>query len=182
MKITDTGFDDLLILEPRVMGDDRGYFMESYNFKTLSEHGITSHFVQDNQSRSKKGVLRGLHFQNAPHAQTKLIRVLSGSILDIVVDMRVDKTTFKKSFVLEMSGDNKKQLYIPKGFAHGFLVTSDFAEVLYKTDEYYHPESEGGINFADPSMGLQHLINGNEVTLSGKDTSLPFFDQVKFQF
>lgn len=182
MKITATGFDDLLILEPKVIGDERGYFMESYNYKTLSEHGIVTQFVQDNQSRSKKGVLRGLHFQNAPHAQTKLIRVLSGSILDIVVDMRSDKLTFKRSFVLEMSGENKKQLYVPKGFAHGFLVTSDDAEVLYKTDEYYHPESEGGINFADPSLGLQKLFHDNEVTLSGKDTSLPFFDQVKFRF
>lgn len=182
MKITATGFDDLLILEPKVIGDERGYFMESYNYKKLSEYGINTRFVQDNQSRSNKGVLRGLHFQKAPHAQTKLIRVLSGSIVDIVVDMRTDKLTFKKSFVLEMSGENKKQLYVPKGFAHGFLVTSDVAEVLYKTDEYYHPESEGGINFADPSLGLQNLFNANEVILSGKDTSLPFFDEVKFRF
>jgi dTDP-4-dehydrorhamnose 3,5-epimerase len=96
--------------------------------------------------------------------------------------MRSEKPTFGKSFILEMSGENKKQLFVPKGFAHGFLVTSDFAEVLYKTDEYYHPESEGGINFADPSLGLQHLINNNEVTLSVKDTSLPFFDQATFRF
>lgn len=182
MKIIATGFDDLLILEPKVFGDERGYFMESYNYKTFSEYGITTRFVQDNQSRSSKAVLRGLHFQNAPHAQTKLIRVLSGSILDVVVDMRIEKVTFKKSFVLEMSGENKKQLYVPKGFAHGFLVTSDVAEVLYKTDEYYHPESEEGINFVDPSLGLQDLFRSNEVTLSGKDTSLPFFDQVKFRF
>ncbi len=182
MKIKATGFDDLLILEPKVIGDKRGYFMESYNYKTLSEYGITTRFVQDNQSRSNKGVLRGLHFQNAPHAQIKLIRVLSGSILDIVVDMRADKSTFKKSFVLEMSGENKKQLYVPKGFAHGFLVTSDVAEVLYKTDEYYHPESEGGINFADPSLELQNLFHASDVTLSGKDIALPFFDQVKFRF
>lgn len=182
MKITATGFDDLLILEPKVNGDERGYFMESYNFKTLSEFGITTRFIQDNQSRSKKGVLRGLHYQNAPHAQTKLIRVLSGSILDIVVDMRSEKSTFRKSFILEMSGENKKQLFVPKGFAHGFLVTSDVAEVLYKTDEYYHPESEGGINFADPSLGLQSLFHASEVTLSGKDTNLPFFDKVKFRF
>ncbi len=182
MKITATGFDDLLILEPKVFGDERGYFMESYNFKALEEKGINTHFVQDNQSRSKKGVLRGLHFQNAPYAQTKLIRVLSGSILDIVVDMRSDKSTFKKSFILEISGENKKQLFVPKGFAHGFLVTSDFAEVLYKADEYYHPETEGGINFADPSLGLQYLIDGNEVILSEKDKNLPFYDQVKFRF
>lgn len=182
MKITATGFDDLLILEPKIIGDARGYFMEAYNYKTLLEHGINTHFVQDNQSRSKKGVLRGLHFQNAPHAQSKLIRVLSGAILDIVVDMRTDKLTFKKPFVLEMSDENKKQLYVPKGFAHGFLVVSDVAEVLYKTDQYYHPESEGGINIVDPSLGLQTFFNAKEVTLSGKDTALPFFDQVKFRF
>ncbi len=160
-----------------MFGDERGYFMESYNYKTLYENGIDNKFVQDNQSRSKKGVLRGLHFQNAPYAQTKLIRVLSGSILDIVVDIEEDKSTFKKSFILEMSGENKKQLLVPRGFAHGFLVTSDFAEVLYKTDEYYHPEVEGGINIADPSLGLQHLVNDNEVILSEKDKNLPFFDE-----
>ena len=182
MKISATGFDDLLILEPKVLGDERGYFMESYNYKTLAEHGIKNQFVQDNQSRSKKGVLRGLHFQNAPYAQAKLIRVLSGSVLDIVVDLRNDKSTFKKSFILEISGENKKQLLIPRGFAHGFLVISDFAEVLYKADEYYHPEVEGGINFADPSLGLQHLINDNDGILSEKDRNLPFFDQVKFNF
>ncbi len=182
MRVVPTEFDGLFILEPKVMGDERGYFMESYSYKTLLANGIEVNFVQDNQSKSIKGVLRGLHFQNAPHAQTKLVRVLSGSILDIVVDMRKDKTTYKQSFILEMSGENKKQLLVPKGFAHGFLVTSDMAEVLYKTDEYYHPQSEGGINFADPSLGLQYLITNNEVILSEKDRTLPYFDQVKFHF
>jgi dTDP-4-dehydrorhamnose 3,5-epimerase len=182
MKVIKTEFDDLFIIEPTVLGDERGYFMESYNYKTLCENGINYKFVQDNQSRSKKGVLRGLHFQNAPYTQAKLIRVTSGTILDIVVDLRRDKTTFKKSFVLEMSGENKKQLLVPSGFAHGFLGMSDFAEVLYKTDEYYHPESERGINVIDPALGLQHLINGTEVILSEKDRNLPFFDQVKFNF
>jgi len=182
MKIIKTEFDDLFIIEPTVFGDERGYFMESYNFKALNENGIDYNFVQDNQSRSKKGVLRGLHFQNAPHAQVKLVRVISGTIMDIVVDIRRDKATFKKSFILEMSGENKKQLLVPSGFAHGFLVMTDFAEVLYKTDEYYHPESEGGINIADPSIGLQHLLKDGEVILSEKDRNLPFFDQVKFRF
>ncbi len=182
MKISVTDFDDLFIFEPTVIGDDRGYFMESYNYKTLLENGIDYQFVQDNQSRSKRGVLRGLHYQNSPHAQAKLVRVLSGSILDIVVDMRHGKSTFKKSFMLEMSGENKKQLLVPKGFAHGFLVVSDFAEVLYKADAYYNPQSEGGINFTDPSLGLQHLVKDNEVTLSEKDKNLPFFDQVKYKF
>jgi len=182
MKIINTEFDDLFIIEPTVLGDERGYFMESYNYKTLCENDIDFKFVQDNQSRSKKGVLRGLHFQNAPHAQTKLVRVISGTILDIVVDIRRDKATFKKSLILEMSGENKKQLLVPSGFAHGFLVISDYAEVLYKTDEYYHPESEGGINIADPSLGLQHLLKDGEVILSEKDRNLPFFDQIKFRF
>lgn len=182
MIISATDFDDLFIFEPTVIGDERGYFMESYNYKTLLERGIDYKFVQDNQSRSKRGVLRGLHYQNAPHAQAKLVRVLSGSILDIVVDMRYEKSTFKKSFILEMSGENKKQLLVPKGFAHGFLVVSDYAEVLYKADAYYNPQSEGGINFADPSLGLQYLIRDNDVTLSEKDKNLPFFDQAKHRF
>jgi dTDP-4-dehydrorhamnose 3,5-epimerase len=182
MIISTTDFDDLFIFEPTVIGDERGYFMESYNYKTLLERGIDYRFVQDNQSRSKRGVLRGLHYQNAPYAQAKLVRVLSGSILDIVVDMRYEKSTFKKSFILEMSGENKKQLLVPKGFAHGFLVVSDYAEVLYKADEYYNPRSEGGINFADPSLGLQYLIRDNDVTLSEKDKNLPFFDQTKHRF
>jgi len=182
MKVIKTEFGDLFIIEPTVLGDERGYFMESYNYKRLCENGIDYKFVQDNQSRSKKGVLRGLHFQNAPHAQAKLVRVISGTILDIVVDIRSDKATFKKSFILEMSGENKKQLLVPSGFAHGFLVMSDYAEVLYKTDEYYHPESEGGINIADPSLGLQHLLKDGEVILSEKDRNLPLFDQVKFRF
>ena len=110
------------------------------------------------------------------------MRVLSGSMLDTVVDMRHEKSSFKKSFILEMSGKDKKQLLVPEGFAHGFLVVSDFAEVLYKADAYYNPQSEGGINFADPSLGLQHLIKDNEVTLSEKDKNLPFFDQVKYKF
>jgi dTDP-4-dehydrorhamnose 3,5-epimerase len=182
MKISTTDFDDLFILEPNLFGDERGYFMESYNYKSLLEKAIDYQFVQDNQSRSKKGVLRGLHYQNAPHPQAKLVRVLAGSILDIVVDMRKDKSTYKKSFLLEITGDNRKQILIPKGFAHGFLVTSDFAAVLYKTDEYYHPDAEGGINFVDPSLGLQYLIKDKEVILSEKDKNLPYFDQVEFRF
>ena len=182
MKINPTDFDDLFVLEPTVFGDERGYFMESYNYKSLREKGIDYQFVQDNQSRSKKGVLRGLHYQNAPYAQAKLVRVLAGTILDIVFDMRKEKSTYRKSFLLEISGENKKQILIPKGFAHGFLVVSDFADVLYKTDEYYHPQAEGGINFADPSLGLQYLIKNNEVTVSEKDKNLPFFDQAKYIF
>ncbi len=182
MKVSNTDFDDLFIFEPTVIGDERGYFMESYNYKTLLERGIDYQFVQDNQSRSKKGVLRGLHFQNTPYAQTKLVRVISGSILDIVIDLRKDKSTYRKPFLLEMTAENKKQLLIPKGFAHVFLVNSDFAEVFYKTDEYYNFESERGINFSDPALGLQNLIMNSEVILSEKDKNLPFLNQVEFIF
>lgn len=182
MKIITTGFDGLFIIEPKVMGDERGYFMESYNQKTFSENGIAINFVQDNQSKSKKGVLRGLHFQNSPYAQSKLVRVLSGSILDIVVDLRKEKTTFGKHFTLEVSADNKKQVLVPKGFAHGFLVLSNEAEVFYKTDEFFNKEADGGINFNDPAMGLTDILTGENLILSEKDKNLPFLSQAKFHF
>lgn len=182
MKIVATEFDDLYILEPKVIGDERGFFMESYSFKTLSENGININFVQDNQSRSKKNVLRGLHFQNAPHAQTKLVRVLSGSILDIVVDLRRDKPSFGKHFKVELTSENKKQLLVPKGFAHGFLVLSDYAEVFYKTDEFYNPQADGGINFHDPSLGIADILADQNLILSEKDKNLPLFSQANFHF
>jgi dTDP-4-dehydrorhamnose 3,5-epimerase len=137
MIITPTNFNGLYILEPKVIGDARGYFMETYNFNVLNAQGIGYKFIQDNQSKSGKGVLRGLHYQNAPYAQTKLVRVLAGTILDIVIDLRKGESTFGKTFVAELSGDNKKQLLIPKGFGHGFAVLSETAEVLYKCDEFY---------------------------------------------
>lgn len=182
MKITVTEFDDLLVLEPKVIEDERGYFMESYSRKTLKEYGIDINFVQDNQSKSKKGVLRGLHFQNAPYAQTKLVRVLSGAILDIVVDLRREKSTFAKYFKLELTAENKKQLLVPKGFAHGFLVLSEHAEVFYKTDEFYNREADGGINFNDPSLGLTDILLGENLTLSEKDKKLPLLAQANFNF
>ncbi|MEQ1586329.1 MAG: dTDP-4-dehydrorhamnose 3,5-epimerase [Cyclobacteriaceae bacterium] len=182
MKIIVTEFDNLFILEPKVIEDERGYFMESYSQKTLEESGIETDFVQDNQSRSKKGVLRGLHFQNAPYAQTKLVRVLSGSILDIVVDLRRNKSTFGIHFRLELSADNKRQLLVPKGFAHGFLVLSEYAEVFYKTDEFYNREADGGINFNDPSLGLSDILLGENLTLSEKDKKLPLLSEANFNF
>lgn len=182
MKITKTDFDDLIIIEPIVHGDQRGYFLESYKAKNFSEAGFNYQFVQDNQSRSKKGVLRGLHYQSNPYAQSKLVRVLNGVILDIVVDLRKDKPTFKKPMIVELSSENFKQVLIPKGFAHGFFVLSDFADVLYKTDHYYHPQSEGGINFFDPTLGLDSILNKHEVILSDKDKILPNFDEAVFNF
>jgi dTDP-4-dehydrorhamnose 3,5-epimerase len=182
MKIIATEFDDLFILEPKVIGDERGYFMESYSRKTLSENGIEINFVQDNQSRSKKGVLRGLHFQNAPYAQTKLVRVLSGSIIDIVVDLRKGKSTYGKHFPLELSADNRRQLLVPKGFAHGFLVLSEYADVFYKTDEFYNKEADGGISFNDPSLGLSDIFQGESLILSEKDKNLPLLAEANFNF
>ena len=182
MKISKTEFDDLLIIEPIVHGDQRGYFMESYNKEKLEEAGIKFQFVQDNQSRSRKGELRGLHYQNSPYVQTKLVRVLSGAILDIVVDLRKEKPTFGKKMLIELSAENNKQLLVPKGFAHGFYVLSDFADVLYKTDDYYRPQSEGGVNLLDPVLELNHLIENNQVIMSEKDKSLPNLDNAAFNF
>ena len=182
MKLISTEFDGLFILEPKVFGDERGYFMESYSYKTLLENGIDINFVQDNQSRSKKGVLRGLHFQNSPYAQTKLVRVLSGSILDVVVDLRREKSTFGKHLNLELSSDNKKQLLVPKGFAHGFLVLSEYAEVFYKTDEFYNANADGGINFNDPALGLLDLLSTENLILSEKDKNLPILSEANFNF
>jgi dTDP-4-dehydrorhamnose 3,5-epimerase len=156
--------------------------MESYSRKTLEENGIDINFVQDNQSRSKKGVLRGLHFQNAPYAQTKLIRVLSGAIVDIVVDLRKEKSTFGKHFKFELTAENKKQLLVPKGFAHGFLVLSEYAEVFYKTDEFYNREADGGINFNDPALGLSEILSVGNLTLSDKDKNLPLLSQARLNF
>ncbi|MBL7874132.1 MAG: dTDP-4-dehydrorhamnose 3,5-epimerase [Cyclobacteriaceae bacterium] len=182
MKVIPTEFDGLFILEPNVIGDERGYFMESYSSKTLLENGIEINFVQDNQSRSKKGVLRGLHFQNAPYAQTKLVRVLSGSIIDIVVDLRKGKSTYGKHLPLELSADNKRQLLVPKGFAHGFFVLSDYADVFYKTDEFYNKEADGGISFNDPSLGLSDIFRGENLILSEKDKNLPLLTEANFNF
>ena len=154
MQVIKTDFRDLIVLKPKVLGDERGYFMESYNREALLKEGIDIIFVQDNQSSSVKGVLRGLHFQNAPYAQTKLVRVLSGSILDVVVDLRKGEKTFGKYFSIELSSDNKKQLLVPKGFAHGFIVLSERAEVFYKCDKYYQPSAEGGIFYNDPALDI----------------------------
>jgi len=182
MTLTQTGFKDLVILEPKVLGDSRGYFMETFNVKTLASLGIHVTFVQDNQSKSSNGVFRGLHYQNAPHAQSKLIRVLSGKILDIVLDLRKTELTFGKMYTLELSDENKKQLFVPEGFAHGFLVLSNSAEILYKCDEFYHPESEGGINFLDPDLRIKEMLEENNFIVSEKDKNLPFLKNAKFQF
>jgi dTDP-4-dehydrorhamnose 3,5-epimerase len=182
MPFFQTGFPGLLIFEPAVHGDDRGYFFESYNAKTFEKEGITFHFVQDNQARSGYGVVRGLHFQHPPHAQTKLIRTLQGNILDVVVDLRKGSPTHGKVFSVELSSENKKQLLVPAGFAHGYSVLSPVAEVFYKCDKFYHKESEGGVLYNDPGLDIDWKIPGNQMILSPKDQLYPVFKECAHSF
>lgn len=173
MPFIKTEFPGLLIFEPVVHGDHRGYFFESYNEETFQQAGLTFRWVQDNQSSSSYGVVRGLHFQTPPHAQTKLVRVLSGVILDVVVDIRKGSPTYGQQFSLELSAENKKQLLVPKGFAHGFSVLSEQAEVLYKCDALYHKPSELGIHYADPALAIDWKIPAEKAKVSEKDQILP---------
>ena len=162
--------EGLKIITPTVFGDNRGYFMETYNQKDMIEAGLTMNFVQDNQSSSTKGVLRGLHFQKE-FPQGKLVRVVKGSVFDVAVDLRSDSKTYGKWFGVELTEENKKQFYIPEGFAHGFLVLSDIAEFCYKCTDFYHPNDEGGLLWSDPDIGVEWPIpEGMELTLSDKDT------------
>lgn len=148
------GIEGLCVITPTVFGDNRGYFMETYNKKDMEDAGLTMNFVQDNQSSSTKGVLRGLHFQKQ-HPQGKLVRVIKGTVFDVAVDLRKNSATYGKWYGVELSEENKKQFYIPEGFAHGFLVLSDLAEFCYKCTDFYHPEDEGGLAWNDPSIGIQ---------------------------
>lgn len=173
MKLVTTPFINLFVLEPKVLVDSRGYFMESYNKRTLLEAGIDVTFIQDNQSSSTRGVLRGLHFQKSPFAQTKLVRVLNGAILDVVVDLRKNEPTYGKHFSVELSYENKKQLFVPKGFAHGFIVLSEQAEVFYKVDEYYDAQSDAGLLFNDPALNIDWKLPLGDFIISEKDTKHP---------
>ena len=175
MTIETTPIQDLVIIIPTVFEDERGYFMESYNQQKLAELGITIDFVQDNQSFSKQGTLRGLHYQNPPFAQTKLIRVLEGEIVDVAVDLRKDSPTYGQHFAIKLSAENKKQFLIPHGFAHGFSVISETATVLYKCDQFYNKTSEGGIRFDDPILNIDWGIDLNTAIVSEKDLELPNF-------
>jgi dTDP-4-dehydrorhamnose 3,5-epimerase len=182
MPFIKTDFPDLLIYEPVVFGDARGYFYESYNEKVFFSEQVTMRFVQDNQARSVYGVVRGLHFQNDPYAQTKLIRVLEGRILDVVVDLRKHSPTYGKVFSLELSAENKKQLLVPKGFAHGYSVLTETAEVFYKCDEFYNKESEGGLAYNDASLQIDWQIPAAKMILSQKDTQYPNLEDGKHNF
>lgn len=177
MPLIKTAFQGLLIFEPKVFEDNRGYFFESYNQEVFSEEGVEINFVQDNQASSTYGVIRGLHFQKEPHAQTKLIRVLSGEIIDAVVDIRKNSPTYGKSYTIMLSAENKKQLLVPKGFAHGYSVISNTAEVFYKCDEFYHKESEGGIAWNDPALNIDWQIPIDKITVSDKDKQHPLLER-----
>jgi len=179
MKISETGIKGLLVLEPRVFKDARGYFFESYHREVLTKHGIEHEFIQDNQSRSSHGVIRGLHYQKEPHAQAKLVRVTEGAIFDVAVDLRRDSPSYGRWYGLELNADNFLQLLIPKGFAHGFSVLSGHATLYYKCDEYYHPASESGIRFDDPDLGIDWKIDPGRAIISDKDRSLPYMKQIK---
>jgi dTDP-4-dehydrorhamnose 3,5-epimerase len=182
MPFTQTPIQGLVIYEPMVFEDSRGFFFESFNEKIFTREGITKTFVQDNQSRSSYGVIRGLHYQLAPHAQSKLVRVLSGKILDVAVDIRKGSPTYGKHFAVELSGDNKKQLYIPHGFAHGFSVLSETADVLYKCDGFYNKESEGGIRYNDPLLQIDWKIPAGKELISDKDLQNPLFVDCRNNF
>ena len=182
MKIENTFIEDLIVIEPTVFGDERGYFFESYSKTKFEALGIDIDFVQDNQSFSKKGTLRGLHYQNPPYAQTKLVRVLEGEIIDVAVDLRIDSPTYGKAFSILLSSDNKKQLLVPQGFAHGFSVISETASVMYKCDQFYNKESEGGIKYDDPSLGINWGMDLKEAIVSEKDQILPFINECNSKF
>jgi len=171
MKVIKTDIDDLIIIEPRVFEDERGYFYESYNKNEFEKHNLFYNFIQDNQSKSKYGTIRGLHFQIESYVQAKLVRVLSGKILDVAVDLRKDKKTFGKCFAIELSEENKKQLLVPRGFAHGFAVLSETAVVSYKIDNIYKPEFERSIMYNDLTLNIDWKINKQDVIISQKDKS-----------
>lgn len=182
MQVRETKINGLYIIEPRVFEDSRGYFFESFNYKNLLESGLDFKFIQDNESKSQYGVIRGLHYQKAPYAQTKLLRVLDGSIFDVAVDMRKSSPDFGKWFGIEISCENKKQILIPKGFAHGFSVLSETAIVMYKCDEYYHPESEGGIKFDDENLNINWQLSSGQEIVSEKDNKNPNFKDSDYYF
>lgn len=181
-KFTETYINGLYIIEQKVFEDERGYFMESYNLKAFKEAGLEISFVQDNQSKSQKGVLRGLHFQKK-HPQGKLVRVLKGEIFDVAVDLRKNSSTFKKWFGCVLSEQNRKQLFLPKGFAHGFLVLSEEAEMAYKCTDFYNPSDEGGYLWNDPEFNIDWPLDSiDNIVLSNKDSGYDPFSVTQFSY
>lgn len=180
MKTIETEIQGLFIIEPDVCVDSRGYFFESFNKRRFEEQtGISADFVQDNESRSTYGVVRGLHFQKPPHAQAKLVRVISGRVLDVAVDLREGSPTYGRHVAVELSGENHRQVFIPKGFAHGFSVLSEEAVFQYKCDDYYAPEAEGAVAWDDPDLAIDWRIPADDIKLSEKDRKHPRLSQMK---
>ena len=182
MPFIQTHIPNLLVFEPLIHEDSRGYFFEAYNERVFSEGGINLNFVQDNQSKSSYGVIRGLHYQLQPYAQAKLVRVLEGNIIDVAVDIRLGSPTYGQHFAIELSAQNKKQLFLPAGFAHGFSVISETAVVLYKCNAFYNKESEGGICFNDPFLKIDWKIPAGKEIVSDKDLQLPGFEHIRNNF
>ena len=178
MNLIKTKLDGLVVLKPTVFKDIRGYFMESYNQKNINKLLGNVNFVQDNESESSRGVLRGLHFQKPPYTQAKLVRCLKGSVLDVVLDLRKDSKTYGIFETISLTEENKKQLFIPKGFAHGFIVLSKSAIFSYKVDNYYNPDSESGVLWSDLDLNIDWKINKNEIIVSEKDKNLPTFNEI----
>ena len=178
MNLIKTKLDGLVVLKPTVFKDNRGYFMESYNQKNINKLLGNVNFIQDNESESSRGVLRGFHFQKPPYTQAKLVKCLKGSVLDVVLDLRKDSKTYGIFETISLTEENKKQLFIPKGFAHGFIVLSKSAILSYKVDNYYNPESESGIIWNDPDLNIDWKINKNEIIVSEKDKNLPTFNEI----
>jgi len=182
MKLIETGFRDLYLIEPHIFNDKRGYFFESFNTMVFREAGIIFNPVQDNESRSSRGVIRGLHYQLNPFAQAKLIRVVAGSIFDVAVDLRKRSDTYGKWFGTELNYDSKRQMLIPRGFAHGFAVLSDYAIIQYKCDNHYKPEAERSISLADPFLAIDWKTDTSTATISAKDSSAPMFADAEMNF
>jgi dTDP-4-dehydrorhamnose 3,5-epimerase len=183
MNFIRTNIPDVIIIEPTVHGDHRGYFVETFRADKLEEFlGYKLNFGQDNESKSSKGVLRGLHYQLAPHAQTKLVRVISGRVLDVAVDIRRNSPTFGQHVAVELTADNKKQLLVPRGFAHGFVVLEDDTIFAYKVDNYYSPQCDRGIAFNDPALNIDWILKNEELKLSDKDTKQPKLNETNDLF
>ena len=182
MKFIKTEISDVYIIEPSVFGDARGYFLESFNLEKFEENVSPIKFVQDNESKSSKGVLRGLHFQNPPFNQAKLVRCIEGRVMDVAVDIRKGSPTYGKHVAVELTGENKLQLFVPRGFAHGFSVLSDTAVFAYKVDNSYAPESDSGIRYDDKELNIDWGLNKEEVQLSLKDKNLSFFKDLDSPF
>lgn len=182
LNITETKLKGLFIIEVKAFSDDRGCFFESFNCRNFRDAGITADFIQDNISRSKKGVLRGLHYQLKPMSQTKLLSVLSGRILDVAVDIRKGSQTFGDHFSLELSSENKKLIYIPSGFAHGFVALEENTVVLYKCDNYYSPAHERGIKYNDPALKINWVLPETELTVAKRDMNFPVMSEVEMNF